>query len=174
VPSHHSGVALSLLSIEELYRRHRDALRRIVKARLPTARQEVIEDACQQAWLTLLETPPPRRDNLIAWLVTIAHRQVIQSFRREGLIELLTDDPLRFVATDFGDLADASAARIVFETAWWTLTSNQRAALRLWAHGYTYREIGQLLDRTDSWTRRHIYEGLLALRASCRSTRDAI
>ena len=54
----------------ELYRRHHRALVRSV-ARSVTASRELIEDACQTAWLILLRRQPDR-ERVFGWLRTVA------------------------------------------------------------------------------------------------------
>jgi DNA-directed RNA polymerase specialized sigma24 family protein len=54
----------------ELYERHHRALVRAV-ARVVDAPRELIEDACQDAWDTLLRRQPERR-SIFAWLRVVA------------------------------------------------------------------------------------------------------
>ena len=58
----------------ELFARYHDMLLRAV-SRQASAPAVVIEDACAFAWLQLLRYQP-QRDNIVAWLVTVAVREV--------------------------------------------------------------------------------------------------
>lgn len=64
----------------ELYRRHHRELVRSV-ARSVTASRELIEDACQTAWLILLRRQPDR-DRVFGWLRTVA---IHEAYRLSGV-----------------------------------------------------------------------------------------
>lgn len=55
----------------DLYARHHRALRRAVQSRVRMS-ADLVEEACQQAWLILLHRQPDRGPTLFAWLVTVA------------------------------------------------------------------------------------------------------
>jgi len=67
---------------ERLYRQHAARLRRAV-AREVNAPAEVVEDACQQAWMILMRSQPDRGPTLFAWLRTVAVRQAWHLAARE-------------------------------------------------------------------------------------------
>jgi len=64
----------------ELYLRHHRALVRSV-ARSVTASRELIEDACQTAWLILLRRQPDR-ERVFGWLRTVA---IHEAYRLSGI-----------------------------------------------------------------------------------------
>lgn len=82
----------------ELYRRHhRDLVRSV--ARSVNASRELIEDACQTAWLILL-CHQPKRDRVFGWLRTVAIRE---AYRLSGVEcrDARLDAPVSFDAAVF-------------------------------------------------------------------------
>jgi DNA-directed RNA polymerase specialized sigma24 family protein len=67
---------------EELFRRHHRLLVRAV-GRAMNAPTELVEDACQNAWLVLLRHQPERTPALFAWLRTVALHQAYRLWQRE-------------------------------------------------------------------------------------------
>ncbi len=65
----------------ELFARHHDMLLRDV-SRQASAAAALIEDACAFAWAQLLRYQP-QRDNIVAWLVTVAVREAWTLSRRQ-------------------------------------------------------------------------------------------
>lgn len=147
----------------ELYRQHNEKLVAVLRGRFRLDDHEAGEVA-QRAWLLFLEKQP-HRQNVFGWLYTTAKHEAFarwRRLRRELPVERFDeagDEPDLAAQLDRAELgkqlADAFAS---------TLTDNQRAALWLWAHGYSYRDIAHELDRTYTWTNRHISEGLGVLR----------
>lgn len=149
----------------ELFRAHHATVERIVRARVPRASNEAIEDAAQYAWAELVRRPPADRAHVIDWLVKVALNNLLRSLRREGRHELLTDRPCAF--HDPRDVADPLAiidARLAVASGWDRLTSDQRFALTLWARGFSYEEVAELGHRSYWWAHWHIRGGLRALR----------
>jgi RNA polymerase sigma factor (sigma-70 family) len=131
---------------DELYRRHHRGLLCAV-ARSVNASEELIEDACQSAWVTLLRCQPDRSPALFAWLRTVAVHQAYRLSNQERRNVLLED-----VAGDhhweglFGlsqPLEDAIEARRALETLA-ALPVLQRDDLALLVAGFSYREIARL------------------------------
>jgi len=118
----------------------------------------------QRAWLLLLEKQPGR-ENVFGWLYTTAKHEAFarwRRLRREPLVERVDE---AVDEADLGAQLDRSELRKRLAEAFaGRLTDNQRAALWLWAQGYSYREIGEELDKTYTWTNRHVSEGLRAVR----------
>jgi RNA polymerase sigma factor (sigma-70 family) len=150
----------------DLYRRHHERLVSALRRHLQLDEQEA-DEAAQRAWLLLLEKQPGRK-NAFGWLYTTAKHEAFASrrrLRREQPVERLDDR-----AGEEDDLAGQVdraelGRRLAFVFAGW-LTRNQRAALSLWAQGYSYREIAADLGKSYTWTDRHIREGLRVLRAA--------
>lgn len=75
-----AGPAVQRGDEAELYRRHhRDLVRSV--ARSVNASHELIEDACQTAWLILLHRQPDR-DRVFGWLRTVA---IHEAYRLSGV-----------------------------------------------------------------------------------------
>ncbi len=137
---------------EELFRRHHRPLVRAV-ARSVNASQELIEDACQGAWLVLLRLQPERTPALFAWLRTVAVHEAYRLSRQEWRDVRLEDlggdqgwEPLLGAAQPLDDLLEARRALATLAS----LPDRQREDLTLVIGGYSYREIAQ---RAASGTR---------------------
>jgi RNA polymerase sigma factor (sigma-70 family) len=139
---------------DELYRLHHRGLLYAV-ARSVNASEQLIEDACQTAWLILLRCQPDRSPTLFAWLRTVAVHQAYRLSRREG-----RDVPLEDLAGDRGgdallglshshSLETAIEARRALETLA-GLPVLQRDDLALLVAGFSYQEIANLHQRPRS------------------------
>ncbi|MGO9900425.1 MAG: RNA polymerase sigma factor [Solirubrobacteraceae bacterium] len=130
---------------EELFRRHHRALVRAV-ARSVNASHELIEDACQSAWLVLLRFQPDRTPTLFAWLRTVAVHQAYRMAREEWrdarLEDLGGDQGWERLLGDARSLDDALEARRALAMLS-ALPVRQREDLALLVGGYSYREIAQ-------------------------------
>lgn len=128
----------------ELFRRHHRSLVRAV-AHSVNAPIDLVEDACQVAWVTLLRLQPDRTPALFSWLRTVAVHQAYRlstQDRREARLEDLA-------AADGGweDLLGAATPlEMIFEArqalaALAALPGRQREDLALLIGGFSYREI---------------------------------
>ena len=124
-------------------RRHHRGLLRAV-ARSVNASEELIEDACQSAWVTLLRCQPDRSPALFAWLRTVAVHQAFRLSHQERRNVLLEDgggdhqwEALLGLSQP---LEDAIEARRALETLA-ALPVLQRDDLALLVAGFSYREI---------------------------------
>ena len=66
----------------DLYRRHHHELVRSVR-RAVNASGELVEDACQSAWLILLRRQPERGPMLFGWLRTVEIHEAYRLYRAE-------------------------------------------------------------------------------------------
>jgi RNA polymerase sigma factor (sigma-70 family) len=92
----------------ELYQRHHRALVRSV-GRSVNASRELIEDACQTAWLILLRRQPDR-DRVFGWLRTVAIHEAYRLSgieRRDARLDAAVSPGAAVVGTD--RIADARA-----------------------------------------------------------------
>jgi RNA polymerase sigma factor (sigma-70 family) len=137
---------------DELYRRHHRGLLRAV-ARSVNASEELIEDACQSAWVTLLRCQPDRSPALFAWLRTVAVHQAYRLSRQERrnvLLEDVVGDHQRQALLGLSQsLETAIEARRALETLA-ALPVLQRDDLALLIAGFSYREIATLDPRRRS------------------------
>jgi DNA-directed RNA polymerase specialized sigma24 family protein len=105
-PSSHNAQPARRGDEDELYRRHHHTLQRSV-ARAVRASPQLIEDACQMAWMTLLRTQP-ERTAIFAWLRRVAIHESYRLFkleRRTTHFDHTTDEP----AVALGLIADPEA-----------------------------------------------------------------
>lgn len=134
---------------QTLYAELHDRLYRNVRYAVTTSAANA-EDACQFAWLQLLQTAPDCGDRIFAWLKTVAIREAIRLDRGErareplgdGLAEVLTDPGAASpeLALEAGEALAAVA----------DLPERQQSVLSLQAAGYSYAEIA---ERTGQSTR---------------------
>ena len=160
--------------IAAFYAQHAAALRRTV-ARRAHAPEQTIEDACQNAWATLLRHPEVTLDQGgLAWLATVAAREAWRLASRAREIPVgayLPGDPepgiLSEPPADTTDPADRAAAREhhaqrVQDLA--RLKPREREALYLKALGHSYQEIAALTNASMTAVNRRLTEGRGRLR----------
>jgi RNA polymerase sigma factor (sigma-70 family) len=149
-PTSRSATALG--DEEELFRRHHLPLVRTV-GRAVNAPAELVEDACQNAWLVLLRRQPERTPALFAWLRTVALHQAYRLWERER-----REASLEAIGGDAGWESAAGAAPSI-ETAldarralarMAELPDAQRRDLALLIGGFSYREIARRGGRPRS------------------------
>jgi DNA-directed RNA polymerase specialized sigma24 family protein len=113
------------------------------------ARRELIEDACQTAWMMLLRTQPDRYA-IFGWLRVVAIREAYRLSsieQREATLE-----PARLDGREPGDAGDSSGLDTAVEAlealrAVAALPPRQRSDLTLKVAGYSYEEIRMLTGR---------------------------
>jgi RNA polymerase sigma factor (sigma-70 family) len=154
---------------DELFRRHHLSLVRTV-GRVMNAPAELVEDACQNAWLVLLRHQPDRTPALFAWLRTVALHQAYRLWQRER-----REASLEELGGDAGWERHAGAARpleLTLEARQALaniaeLPESQRLDLALLIGGYSYREIAQRGKRPRSVNNvnKHLTKARTRLRA---------
>jgi RNA polymerase sigma factor (sigma-70 family) len=130
---------------DQLYRRHHRDLTRAV-ARLVNGSPELIEDACQKAWVILLRNQP-ERGSIFAWLRTVAIHEAYRLSgieRRDARLDAAVSPGAAVVGTDrvadaracLDDLLDArvALARVA------ALPPRQRRLFALQIAGLSYAE----------------------------------
>ena len=156
---------------DRLYRQHHRDLHRAV-ARVVRAPRELIDDACQTAWATLLRTQPDRYA-IFAWLRVVAIHEAYRLAaidRRARHLERLNIDEHEWqeLIADPRTLDDAVDALEALRTLA-SLPERQRSDLTLKIAGYSYEEIRAL---TPGRTFTNISKSLAKARARIRRTRD--
>lgn len=128
-----------------------------------TGQRSDADDLFQETFLAAFRAwPPPRKDQLRAWLYKIATTKMVDRVRRSRLAVLLDD--LRLVATDGN-----SALRTDLAAAIRTLPPGQRAAFVLReVEGLTYREVGAALGCAEDAARGRVSEAKKKLREKLR------
>jgi DNA-directed RNA polymerase specialized sigma24 family protein len=154
----------------DLYRRHHRDLYRAV-AHVVRAPHEMIEDACQTAWATLLRARPDR-PNVFTWLRVVAIHEAYRLSaidRRDARLEELRPDGGGWhdVIADPRTLDDALEALEALHVLA-SLPERRRADLALKVAGFGYNEIRA---RTPGRTRTNVNKSLVKARASIRRVR---
>ena len=149
---------------------HRDLQRAV--ARVVRAPRELIEDACQMAWMTLLRTQPERYATF-AWLRRVAINEAYRLSaidRRDARLDPLAGD-WHQALTDPLDLDDRLRAHEALR-ALAALPDRQRRDLALHVAGHSYVEIAEL---TGGRTYTNVAKTLRKARARVRlqQMRDA-
>ena len=155
---------------DALYRAHHRELHRAV-AQVVRGPRELIEDACQTAWLTLLRAQP-NEDTVFAWLRVVAIHEAYRLSaieRRDAHLERLhsEDGDWRDVIADPRSLDDALEALEALR-ALAALPERRRTDLALKVAGYSYEEIRA---HTPARTRTNVNKSLVKARAHIRRAR---
>lgn len=134
---------------DQLFRRHHHDLQRTV-ARAVTAPPELIEDACQMAWATLLRHQPERYA-VFGWLRAVAIREawrLSKLERRELNLEGITttEGTWHEITADPRAIDDTLEAREALRIVA-ALPDRQRVDLALQVSGFSYDEIAVLTGR---------------------------
>jgi DNA-directed RNA polymerase specialized sigma24 family protein len=158
---------------DALYRRHHDELLRAV-SHVVRAPRELIEDACQTAWMRLLREQPDRRI-VFGWLRTVAIREAYwlsRLSRRDARLELLRSGEFDWADTvaDVRSLDDAVEALEALR-ALASLPDRQRQDLALKTAGYSYKEIR---SRVPGRSFRSVSKSLARARRRIRQARADI
>jgi hypothetical protein len=136
------GPAISRDEVGDLHRRHHRELQRAV-ARTVKAPPELIEDACQNAWVIMLRSSPRRR-TWFAWLRVVA---IHEAYRlcEDHFFPHLEDLGAGWetLIADVRTIDDAIEARRALRVLA-ALAPRQRQDLSLLVAGFTYAEIQQL------------------------------
>lgn len=148
----------------DLHAQHHAALRRAVARRVRMS-GDLVEDACQQAWLILLRRQPDRGPTLFAWLVTVATRE---GYRLSAIDrrEISLDAPAAAgdglppgtvgdqIATRAGVDESLEARRALRALA--ALDARQRRYTTLRVAGLSYREIAAAEGVTYTNVNKHL------------------
>jgi RNA polymerase sigma factor (sigma-70 family) len=128
------------------------------------------EDAYQRAVEILLTKAPDRsRPELAAWMQVVTRREALALRRsRERLVTMAgDDDPVARLVCQRPGPADCAERRDRVAAAARSLQAlkpDERLAILLQAHGYTYAEIGELCGWSYTKTNRCLAEGRAKLR----------
>ena len=135
---------------DELYRRHHLHLQRSV-AGVVRGPEQLIEDACQMAWMTLLRTQP-ERDRIFGWLRRVAIHEAYRlsaiARREPGYDQAVT---LPGIADRDEEALDRQLEAREALAILADLPEHQRRDLALFVAGFIYREI-QAMTADRTWT----------------------
>lgn len=137
-----------------------------------------VEDACADAWLSLLRFQPERRPTIRGWLVVVAIREAIKRDQRDRRSRALVErgdreDPMREVVAEHIDALQSSddaahdAKQALDLVA--TLSERDRRVFILHVAGYSYDEIAELTGVTRTAVDRYLRRARSHVRG-CSST----
>jgi RNA polymerase sigma factor (sigma-70 family) len=123
------------------------------------------DDCYQETWLAALRAYPDLRDasNLRSWVLTIAHRKVIDHARSRARRPVPVPEPDAGVADGSRPTGAALDGEIWSSVA--SLPDKQRTALALrFVTDAAYAEIASVMETSEEAARRNVHEGLKRLR----------
>jgi RNA polymerase sigma factor (sigma-70 family) len=127
------------------------------------------DDCYQETWLAALRAYPRLRDasNLRSWILTIAHRKVIDHARSRARRAVPVADVTG--AAEVVDSTGEAALTATVDGDIWarvaTLPDKQRTALALrFIADSAYAEIASVMETSEEAARRSVHEGLKRLR----------
>jgi RNA polymerase sigma factor (sigma-70 family) len=123
------------------------------------------DDCYQETWLSALRAYPRLRDasNLRSWLLTIAHRKVIDHARALGRRPVPAAGELSAGSSTLDPLAGTGQAELWAQVA--ALPGKQRTAVALrFLTDSSYAEIATVMDTSEEAARRNVHEALKRLR----------
>jgi RNA polymerase sigma factor (sigma-70 family) len=152
-------LGVSLPPFQVLLDRHRGDIYRFLVASVGPIDAD---DCFQETWLAALRAYPRlrRADNLRAWLLRIAHRKAIDSYRARNRRARPSDSlPDRAAPAQLADGEPELWAAVR------RLPPKQRAAVFCRSVlGMPYRELAGLLECSQDAARRNVHQGLKTLR----------
>jgi RNA polymerase sigma factor (sigma-70 family) len=153
-------MGVSLPPFQAFLDAHRDDVYRFLVA---AAGPDQADDCFQETFVAALRAYPRLRrgSNLRAWILTIAHRKVLDAHRARGRRPVpVASVPERAAASNPGHTDDADLWNAVRE-----LPPKQRAAVvHRYVNDLPYKQIGEVMGCSDEAARRSVHEGLKRLR----------
>jgi RNA polymerase sigma-70 factor, ECF subfamily len=130
----------------QLYKEARPALLNYVRQMVRS--EPEAEDIVQSAFLKTYDQASGQRiDNVQAWLYRVAHNLAIDAMRRRVFHEQAVAEWVHSKDRDVAPSAeDASISRQIIARALDSLNERERACLLLRADGFSYSEIGEILE----------------------------
>ncbi len=155
---------------DDLYRQHHHNLQRAVARRINGPR-ELIEDACQFAWMKLIDSQP-NREATFSWLYVVALHEAYRLStieRHDARLERLRPEDGNWddVIADPRTVEGAHDAREALR-ALAALPERQRIDFALKVAGYSYEEIRA---RTPGRTMTNVNKSLVKARGGLRHVR---
>jgi len=114
-------------------------------------------DVVQHVFLQLCDHPPAARNGQLAgWLFSVCHNRAMDVRRRQGRTTPLSgteaESPSRG-ESDPAKLAEAGDTVDVLRSVIDALPDAQRLVVNLWSAGFGYREIAEMLDKSEGYVR---------------------
>jgi RNA polymerase sigma-70 factor (ECF subfamily) len=141
----------------------------------PAQSEEVTQEVLIELWRTATRYNPAR-GSALSWVLTLAHRRAVDRVRsaqssadREDRAGSLAEE------RPFDEVAESVATRLEREQVrrcLFSLTELQRESVVLaYYHGYTYREVAELLGTPLGTVKTRLRDGLIRLRDCLGVTR---
>jgi RNA polymerase sigma-70 factor (ECF subfamily) len=140
------------------------AVRRVLRD--PAQSEEVMQEVLLEVWRTAGRFDP-EAGSAAAWIMTLAHRRAVDRVRSENSA---ARRELRAAVTtvDYDQVAEEVETNLDHERVrrcLASLTDLQRQAVTLaYYHGYTYREVAELLGVAEGTAKTRMRDGLIRLR----------
>ena len=129
---------------------------------------DLARDVVQHAFLRLCDQRPEDLDGrLAAWLYAVCRNRAIDIERKNKRLEPLAavnGGETRGREGDPAELAETRDAGEQIRRAIAALPDKQRDVVNLWADGFTYREISEITEHTESYVRVIAHRAFHALR----------
>lgn len=130
--------------------------------KLCRAHREDAEDLCHQVMLKALTRPPASTHSLLSWLFSITYNEHINNYKHKNsnpadsyeTIYAGTVDPDQYVLIDFDQAVDM----INHSRSW------HSKALMMYAEGYKYKEISDLLHKNIDTVKSGIFQMRMKLK----------
>ncbi len=136
--------------------------------RLTDGDGELARDVVQHAFLRLCDQQPDQLNGrLAAWLYAVCRNRAIDLRRKSSRLEpLLPAGEAEAFTREAGpaEAAELNDAGEQVRRAIADLPEKQRDVVNLWSEGFTYREIGQITEHTESYVRVIAHRAFQALR----------
>jgi RNA polymerase sigma-70 factor (ECF subfamily) len=114
-------------------------------------------DVVQHVFLQLCDHPPTSRNGQLAgWLFAVCHNRAMDVRRRNGRttpLESVAPESLSRNDADPAELAEAGDTVEVLRSVIDTLPDGQRLVVNLWSAGFRYREIAEMLEKSEGYVR---------------------
>ena len=129
---------------------------------------DLARDVVQHAFLRLCDQRPEELDGrLAAWLFAVCRNRAIDMQRKNSRLEplgVVNGAETHCRERDPAELAEMRDAGERIRRAIATLPEKQRDVVNLWADGFTYREISEITEHTESYVRVIAHRAFHALR----------
>jgi RNA polymerase sigma factor (sigma-70 family) len=140
-----------MLDVAQLFDDHHQSLYRFL-VRF-SGDPDLAADAVQEAFLRLVERPPPRVGGERAWLFAVATNIVVESARTRSRRDRLLDEtgarvPVGEPPPDPHELVEANERRRLVTDALAVLSNKERTALLMREEGFSHREIAEAVGTT--------------------------
>jgi RNA polymerase sigma-70 factor, ECF subfamily len=139
-------------------------VRRVVRD--PAQSEEVMQEVLLEVWRTAARFDPAA-GSAAAWIMTLAHRRAVDRVRSASSAAR-REQRAAVAAIDYDDVTEAVETSLEHERVrrcLTSLTALQREAVTLaYYHGYTYREVAEVLGVAVGTVKTRMRDGLIRLR----------